>query len=222
MLIPWHKMPRGVTEALCKKARPQPSDRCALIDIVVDEMLLCHPNPNLKQVTEIAKRIVQQYPESFEDRADAGHRICTGCASLVKQLKYHVENETRGITSVRLRRPKSKRGVENTEPTTPTSAPRQSKQPMESYGCVNWHPKQLPENETRDTLQASKLLLIEQHSLGPQQRNADIVNELMKKTYCLVRYDINGGSTMCELYDIWPFLFHHRWFIQHFEHLVGV
>ena len=62
-----------------------------MINLVVDEMLLCYPNPNLKQVTQIAMRIVQQYPESFEDRADAGHRIGTGCASLVKQLKCRVE-----------------------------------------------------------------------------------------------------------------------------------
>lgn len=222
MIIPWHKMPIGVTEAISKKARPQPSDRRALINLVVDEMLLCHPNPNLKQVTIIAKRIVQMYPESFEDRADEGHRIGTGCASLVKQLKYRIENETRGNTSVRLRRPKHTKGMENDNPSTPPCAPRQSRQPSDSYGCINWHPRNLPDNETRDTLQASQLSLLEQHKMGPNQWNPDQINDLMKKTYCLVRYDINGGSTTAEVFENWPFLFHPKWCIQHFEELVGV
>jgi len=181
MIIPWHKMPRGVSEAISQKARPVPSDRRAMINLVVEEMLLCHPNPNLKQVTQVAKRIVRQYPESFEDRADEGQRIGTGCASLAKQLKCRVENETRGATSVRLRRPKSKRGIENDEPSTPTSATRQSKQPKDSYGCINWHPRKLPNNETRETLQAAQLELLEQHNLGHQLWNADKINTLMKK-----------------------------------------
>lgn len=217
MAIPWSKMPKGVKEAIANHSRPSPGDRRAMVNVVVDEMMIYHPNPNMNQVTCIAKRIVKEHPDSFEDRADVGQRIGSGSASFAKQLKNRVENKTRGNDAVRLRLKKSTCRMSSAGNVSDGENGTRRK---DSYGCVNWNPS-LPAGETNETLKSAQEALKEQYTLGPERWDTRSVDEGMKKTFCVQRSDINGGATTPELCEDWPFLFQCRWFLGHFDELVG-
>jgi hypothetical protein len=72
---------------------------------------------------------------------------------------------------------------------------------------VNWNPTALPPGETVETLRAAHTLLINQFLLGPVRWDTIIIDDLMKKTYSIQRYDINGGCLTAEVIEKWPFIY---------------
>ena len=63
--------------------------------ILISAMVSHHPNPNIKQAAAVARRVVREHPDSFEDRTDDGERMGSGYCSLTKQLKNRVEHINR-------------------------------------------------------------------------------------------------------------------------------
>jgi hypothetical protein len=211
MPIPWSKMPK------------QLKDRRQFVTILTEEMMQFHPNPCFKQVLIVVKRLVHQYPDSFEDRTDANEKMGTGCMSLATQIKNKIDNLTRGDSIVRLRQQKTRRILTENNTESESAAQSVSKKTItkDSYGCVNWNPKNLPVGETKESLELAQKQLLEQHQLGPDRWDVNTIDELMNKTYCLQRYAINEKSPISILLDSWPLLFRPRWFLKHFETLVG-
>jgi hypothetical protein len=160
----------------------------------VDEMLKHHPNPNLKQTTVVARKIVNEYPDSLEDRTDQGHRIGTGCASLVKQLKNRIDNVNRGDNTARLRCARKRQVHENEDNETESSIDVRSVKPKDSYGCVNWRRHDVPSGETIESLREAQTALKNQYALGPEHWDVSIIDELMSKTYYIQWEDITEGA----------------------------
>jgi hypothetical protein len=105
--------------------------------------------------------------------------------------------------------------------TTVTSS--QKVKPQDSYGCINWHPRELPQGETVESLEACRLQLIDQFRMGPGHWDVSTVDQLMAKTYVLQRWAINDTEfTVSSVLEKWPMLFRMRWYVKHFETLVGI
>lgn len=96
---------------------------------------------------------------------------------------------------------------------------------MDSYGCVNRQPSQLPEGENRESLNEKKRELLSIYS-QEGQRGADQrrVGDLMTLMYEPQRSDINATPSLSvsDLQKEWPFLFMQKFLLQHFCTLTGI
>lgn len=197
--------------------RAAQSDRLKMIRVTVDE-IRCHCiNPSRSQCAEIARDVVTQYPKTFGDVTDEGDVLGCGYTSLLNQIKTRVEHLNWHNTLSRVRQSKIK---------APESTfPRNSFNLLDSYGCVNWQPKDLPEGETPDSLEVKRQMLITLFTTeGPRKVDASRVDELMAITYLKQRDLINSSPPpqVSTIRDEWPFLFEKRWLCSHFETLTGV
>lgn len=96
---------------------------------------------------------------------------------------------------------------------------------IDSYGCVNWQPEDLPEGETLESLEEKRQVLVDTFSAeGHRGADRGRVDELMKITYICQRHSINASPapTISVLPENWPFLFTQRWLGTHFSMLTGV
>lgn len=64
--VPWSKMPSEITRKLKNKERPTGRGRRELIRLIVGEILTTCPSPG-KHLSEISRKIVSSYPQSFLD-----------------------------------------------------------------------------------------------------------------------------------------------------------
>uniref|UniRef100_UPI003AAB2257 uncharacterized protein n=1 Tax=Centroberyx gerrardi TaxID=166262 RepID=UPI003AAB2257 len=192
-----------------------------MVRVIVDAMREICVYPSLSQCAVVAKSIIEQYPDSFEDLTDEGDRMGSGHFTLCSQLKTRVDNLNRNNTLARLRIPKRPAvTVENSQPALSRKCAR-----TDSYGCINWQPSELPEGETRESLREKKEEL---KSIFTQegQKGADRgrVNELMMITCEPQHRAINAAPapSIHQLKSEWPFLFMKRFLIQHFSTLTGI
>uniref|UniRef100_A0A9J8DLI9 Uncharacterized protein n=1 Tax=Cyprinus carpio carpio TaxID=630221 RepID=A0A9J8DLI9_CYPCA len=174
-----------------------------------------------RQCAELAKSIVDKYPESFEDRTEEGEQLGNGYYTLSKQLRIRIDFLNRDNTLTRLRKPK--RMVPAVDEDLPGPSRKCAK--TDSYGCVNWQPSQLPEGQNRESLYEKKIELMTIYS-KEGQRGADQkrVIDLMTLLYEQQRRDINTtpSPTMSDLQNEWPFLFMQKFLLQHFCTLTGI
>lgn len=215
--VPWKKMPQGIKEAVKKQKRPNPSDRRKMVRILVDSMQEQTINPARAQCAIIAKRIVQQHPQCFADRADDDEILGCGYFSLLTQIKSRVEHVNRNNTLARLRAPKSATRGLTVAPQHPVG--------VDSYGCINWQPQETPDGETEESLESSRALLCNLYSeKGPLATDDEETRKLMHKTYFLQRQNINGPPVLAvkEIQQMWPYLFQPRHMFEHFASLTGI
>lgn len=219
--VPWEKMHESLRRSLLQKKRPRLADRRHMVRVIADSVRQVCLNPPFKQCAELAKTIVDMYPESFEDRTEEGERLGCGYFTLSKQLRTRIEFLNRDNTFTRLRKPKQSGSSNEVENSTPT--PKCAK--IDSYGCVNWQPQELPEGESQDSLQEKKKELISTYSQqGQRAAEQRRVGELMELTYVQQRREINGtpSRSVSELQKEWPFLFIPKFLLQHFNKLTGI
>ena len=62
-------------------------------------------NPTKAHAMEVARRVVQKYPDSLEDRADEGEKLGNGFHPLAIQLKGDIEHVNTNNVVARLRKP---------------------------------------------------------------------------------------------------------------------
>lgn len=150
---------------------------------------------------------MEKYPKSFADVTMEGDLIGCGYGCLLNQIKTRVEHVNRDNTLVRVR--KTKRINENES--TPSSESTASKcAKTDSYGCIIWHPVDLPEDETPESVEEKRKEMVKLFSQeGPRAAERGQVEEWMKTTYASQRYAINNNPppSIDELKDQWPFLF---------------
>lgn len=217
--IPWGKMTPNLRTCLAQGKRPEASDRRHMVRVIVDSIREVCLNPTKRQCSEIAQSIIQKYPNSFSDKTEEGELIGCGYYSLLCQLKIRVEHLNRNNTMARLRKPKRTDEVDNSQPSTSKSAK------LDSYGCVNWNPTELPEGETVESLEIKRKEMLSLFSQeGPRAAERSKVQELMKMTFIAQRHSINASPppSISDLQARWPFLFMKRFVCAHFEELTGV
>ncbi|XP_063074168.1 uncharacterized protein LOC134464751 [Engraulis encrasicolus] len=214
--IPWDKMPATLLRSISKQERANPPDRRAMVRIVVDSMRRHCPNPNRAACTAVARMIVSSHPLTFTDRTVDGVQIGIGYYSLINQLKTRVEHLNRNSTTDRIRKPRTTQDGHVTKPV---------RSKTDSYGCVNWQPKSIPEGETIDTLEEKrKNLKAIFESVGPRAAEWPATEKCMDVTYAYQRHMINvcPPPSISDLKDQWPVLFTPRGLFSHFKTLTGI
>uniref|UniRef100_A0A672J7H0 Uncharacterized protein n=1 Tax=Salarias fasciatus TaxID=181472 RepID=A0A672J7H0_SALFA len=219
--VPWEKTHESLRHCLAQGKRPEAADRRHMVRVIAEAIREICLNPPFRQCAELAKIIVDKYPESFEDRTEEGERMGNGYYTLSKQLRTRIEFLNRDNTLARLRKPKQL--VHALDEDLPGPSKKCAK--MDSYGCVNWQPSELPEGENRVSLLEKKRELLTIYS-QEGQRGADHrrVSELMTLLYEQQRRDINATPppNMSDLQKEWPFLFVQKFLLQHFCTLTGI
>ncbi|XP_062844373.1 uncharacterized protein LOC134303045 [Trichomycterus rosablanca] len=218
--IPWDKMPASLTLAVSRGERANPADRRAMVRTVVSAMQNHCPNPNRAACAEVAKEIVSKYPLTFADTTEEGEQLGIGYYSLVNQLKARVEHVNRYNVSDRIRKPRTCSETGDGSASTKTVRCK-----VDSYGCINWQPKCLPEGETADSLEnRRKTMVAIFQSAGPRAVDMLDIDKSMSLTYIYQRHMINTSPppSISEIEEQWPFIFTKRGLCSHFKTLTGI
>uniref|UniRef100_A0A8C6MD43 Zgc:113210 n=1 Tax=Nothobranchius furzeri TaxID=105023 RepID=A0A8C6MD43_NOTFU len=157
--IPWQRFPLRLSQAITSGVRAHPEDRRSMVRIVVEAMQVHCKIPKRSACEEIAKIIVNTHPQTFADFTDKGERLGSGHYSLLRSIKCRVEHVNRDNVTHRLRRPKRTRNEEDCSPERDDTS-KVVRRLVDSYGCINWHPVQLPEGETQTSLEEKKNRLL--------------------------------------------------------------
>ncbi|XP_048104970.1 uncharacterized protein LOC125298311, partial [Alosa alosa] len=215
--VPWGKMPVSLRNAMSQEQRAAQPDRLQMIRVIIDAVRLHCVNPTRAQCAEIARTVVAQYPKTFGDVTDEGELLGCGYTSLLNQLKTRVEHVNRNNTLARIRKPKR---------ANPESIPQKNSfNKLDSYGCVDWQPQDLPEGETSDSLEVKRQMLVTLYKTeGPRRVDMVRVDDLMQLTYVKQRDLINSSPPpqVSTILEEWPFLSQKRWLCLHFEKLTGI
>lgn len=217
--VPWQQTPESLRRAIAEGRRVEAADRRLMVRITVDAMRVHCLNPNKKVCSEIAKTIVSEYPESFADLSKEGELLSRRYSSLLTQIKTRVEHVNRN-TENRIRRPKTSKKGEHSNRQAKTARTK-----VDSYGCINWHPQDLPEGETPESLENKRQIMATIfNSASPRGVDRGDVDEFMRLTYINQRHMINAwpAPSIGDVKEQWPFLFTKRWLCAHFHMLTGV
>ncbi|KAL7396912.1 hypothetical protein ABVT39_013489 [Epinephelus coioides] len=175
--IPWNKMPASLLKATLRGQRARPEDRRAWKRTVVSAMQEHCPNPNKAACDEIAKMIMSKYPSTFADMTEEDEQLGVGYYSLVKQLKARVEHANRNNVSEKIRRPRIMSQTSDDGSTKTVWCK------VDSYGCINWQPKCVPEGETSKSLEdRRKDIMAIFQSAGPRAVDRPDVDESIRLT----------------------------------------
>lgn len=205
-------MPSELVHSLKEKKRPKPSLRLQMVRIVCESIKEICNNPGKHSLTKIAKQIVNKYPEAFSDMI-CEDIVCGGYASLTKQLVVRFQNVNRGSSINVLKRKKKNED---------SSADAKRICTSDQYGCVNWQPDRLPDNETHVSQEKKKEDMKIMFSQGPlTYKNSNFLT-LLNETYYTQRTEINRKQMTDYLVAEWPLLFTTVGFFNHFNSLVGI
>ncbi|XP_064482760.1 uncharacterized protein LOC135395533 [Ornithodoros turicata] len=195
--VPWDDMPASLKRALQQKIRPTPRDRRKMVRLIVARAMELCPRPLKHQLSVIAQRIINEYPNSFKDCLD-GTVIGSGYDSLLNQFCARVENELRNeehADRVRVRKSQSHHQKE--------------------YGC-----KSAPKGTSSlEECEREKESLKDMHM--QMTASAEEVTVLMNSTFPLQHKEVRSG-TIAELKVSWPYLFEEIGLFCHFKNLVGL
>ncbi|KAL4000607.1 NLR family CARD domain-containing protein 3 [Sarotherodon galilaeus] len=203
--------PLRLSHAITRGDRAHPEDRRSMVRIVVEAMqVLCR---NLKRASceEVAMIIVNRYPQIFADFTEKGERLGCGHYSLLRSIKSRVEHRTRN--------------EEDCSPNSNATSPKKVRCLVDSYGCINWQPVELPEGETPASLEEKKdILLTIFNSQGRGAVERPDVDDFMCLTYISQHQLINScpSLSMAEIQELWPFLFTRKGLSNHFHKLTGI
>ncbi|KAL3969870.1 metabotropic glutamate receptor 7 [Sarotherodon galilaeus] len=223
--IPWERFPLRLSHAITRGDRAHPEDRGSMVRIVVEAMHVHCRNPKRASCEEVAKIIVNRYPQTFADFTEKGERLGCGHYSLLRSIKSRVEHVNRDNTTHRLRQTKRTRNEEDYSPNSNATSPKKVRCLVDSYSCINWQPVELPEGETPASLEEKKhILLTIFNSQGPGAVERPDVDDFMCLTYISQQQLINScpSLSVAEIQEQWPFLFTRKGLSNHFYKLTGI
>ena len=199
-----------------------PSEKRAIIRIVVDYMINTLHTTKRNVAAKIAKAICDKYPKSLTDSLNYDESWGCGFQSLFVQIYNAVLYK-----SVKDKSPKSsgtKRSLQgNNDSDDEAQLQRgkelESKRKQDEYRCVNYAPL-LTNDETPESQEEARVKLIELFSSG--KNNSDVCS-LMNKTYPTLRATIKDLSVDLQLIpENWPFLQMVEYFLDHSSHLLAI
>ena len=185
--------------------------RNEVVRCVVDDIVKLCKTPSRKQLNTVAEKLVTKWCTLKDEFG--GCTIGCGYTSLRNQIENRVAYLKRPVSVQRKSGSNLKRRLEYDE--------NSRKVIRDGYGCVDFLPVNLPEEETAESLNQKQQQLKEMHSQR-NWREADVTT-MMAATYISQRQDLVGGHvlSMAEIQAEWPFLVQPKWMVQHLERLVG-
>ena len=120
-------LPAVVRKELDNQERPTARERREVIRIITAEIIATCKTPAKKHLSEVARKMVLEYPKSFKDIIE-GEVVGSGYDSLTKQLQCRVDNNKRNETL----------GKKRAIPDDISTVPENKKQWKDSYGCIQW------------------------------------------------------------------------------------
>ena len=204
-------MPATLQDDLKRKERALPSKTRQMIRVIVDEILRHCRKPRRKELSLIASKIVNKYPDSFLDHI-GDSKIGSGFDSLLCQLETRVANVNRV-------KPHRVADQATDSDDSECSEPPKKMRAACSYGTKDWQPA-LPSSETSASQMSKKELMIEWHS--KEEWDIPEITQLLNDTYPTIRSVINCGSSITVITAEWPFLVEEHGMLHHFQRLVGI
>lgn len=188
--------------------------------MVCDDILKVDANPKQKNLSIIAERIVAAYPNSFVD--DIGGKIIgSGSASVLRQLENRINNLKRGEKSLPFGASASS-SLASTSDEEGGCKPKRAKM-QDSYGCINWQPKELPPGEDETTHKDKVIAFKQMYSANRDTWDMEIISSHMDSLYFTIRTQINSKCmTIDALLEEYPFLMEDNSMMSHFKKLVGI
>uniref|UniRef100_A0A3Q4GXA0 Zgc:113210 n=1 Tax=Neolamprologus brichardi TaxID=32507 RepID=A0A3Q4GXA0_NEOBR len=187
----------------------QSQEETELIQRTVVEAMQVHcRNPKRASFEEVAKIIVNRYPQTFADFTEKGERLGCGHYSLLRSIKSRVEHVNR-----------------DNIPNSNATSPKKVRCLVDSYGYINWQPVEFPEGEMPASLEKKKhILLTIFNSQGPGAVERPDVDDYMCLTYISQCQLINRCRllSVAEIQEQWPFLFTRKGLSNHFHKLTGI
>ncbi|KAL4008436.1 hypothetical protein ACER0C_002288 [Sarotherodon galilaeus] len=210
--IPWERFPLRLSHAITRGDRAHPEDRRSMVRIVVEAMQVHCRNPKRASCEEVAKIIVNRYPQTFADFTEKGERLGCGHYSLLRSIKSRVEHVNRDNTTHRLCQTKRTRNEEDCSPNSNATPPKKVRCLVDSYGCINWQPEK------------KHILLTIFNSEGPGAVERPDVDDFMCLIYISQQQLINScpSLSVAEIQEQWPFLFTRKGLSNHFYKLTGI
>lgn len=202
--VPWKMLPPVVRKKLHNQERPTARERREVIRIIAAEILATCKTPAKKHLSEVARKMVLEYPKSFKDIIE-GEVVGSGYDSLTKQLQSRVDNYKRTENLAK------KRII-----TDDITVPDEKKQRKDSYGCIQWESGPVNVEEQMKKKKDMQKLFLENN------RNEKQIQQLVSDTFSMQRRDIMSGKETRALVEEWPLLFSLVGMKAHFKLLTGV
>jgi hypothetical protein len=211
--IPWEIMPRTLMDCCSKEQRPTKADMRQLAKVIGDKIWTENKKPGRQNLREIAQKVINKYPRSFQDEVPGVGVLGDGLTSLTNRLAFYVDNKNRQPGNSLKRKV-----VEATNKRIPSG-----KIAKDSFGCVRWQPSQLPENESKETQEQHRIWLVNEYPKTAP--NLQKVASLMTITYASQRMTINegneAGTHLSDILEKWPYLKKPEFLFEHFHELMG-
>ncbi|KAG8000940.1 hypothetical protein GBF38_018242, partial [Nibea albiflora] len=203
--VPWNMLPAVVRKKLHNQERPTARERREVIRIITAEILATCKTPAKKHLSEIARKMVLQYPKSFKDIIE-GEVVGSGYDSLTKQLQCRVDNYKRNETLGK------KRIIQEDV----SFVSENKKQRKDSYGCIQWESGPVNvEAQMKKKKDMQKMFL-------ENERNEKQIEQLISDTFVSQRNNIMSGMDTRAFAEEWPLLFSLVGMKAHFKLLTSV
>ncbi|XP_078028604.1 uncharacterized protein LOC144464683 [Epinephelus lanceolatus] len=203
--VPWNMLPAILRKKLHNQEWPTARERREVIRIITAEILATCKTPAKKDLSEVARKKVLEYPESFKDVIE-GEVVGSGYHSLTKQLQCRVDNYKRNEAL----------GKKRIIPDDTSTVPENKKQWKDSYGCIQWESGPVNvEAQMKKKKDMQKIFL-------ENERNEKQIEQLISDTFISQRNDIISGKDTQALTEEWPLLFSLVGMKAHFKLLTGV
>lgn len=203
--VEWSRVPKPIMKVLEASKWLSGLHKSKLVRVVMDQVLALCQTPKKADLKLVAELIVKKYPQSFQDQI-GGDVVGNGIESLLLKLIHRRDNLTRSPDILSFKRRMA-----------PIKTPLK-KRPCDSYGCVNWQPG-VPEDLT--DINACSLEMKEAMTQPASQWNLSRLQKAMEITFPSQRQQINGGASVADLQEEWPFLFQKEGIGMHYHLLMG-
>jgi len=228
LAIPWADFPEDFRNAVAANEVPCRRSKRQLNAFLADNLLKTLQKTDLNTVRSIVSAVLEKYPGAFEESI-GGKKVGTGFSTFVTSLHNAVQYR-RLISPEPSLRPQKRRSIVNADDENegadcddPEAV--QVKPKLDDYGCRRWLPRELPPNETENSIETKKKWLFEQyHSAScPDQPTAEQILRFMDITYIAQRAAIvnrPNDSTVDSVLTEWPFLREEVHFLNHASKLI--
>jgi hypothetical protein len=204
----------GHQELLESLKRMNAKELAKICNIVSEQLVRKNQGKNLhlRDWLRASASMAEKYPIHFLDNLMPGCKSFDFCKN---KLSTHGDYITRG-TNPRKRLNPQLADEEDGE------RRKKQKSKADEYGCIEWSTKELPPDETLESLTEHQKSMIAMNKDPPSSQNQEKAITLMDKCYGPIRDDLNKFLCLSSLKSNWPFLFSTRAAELHFKRLMGI
>ncbi|XP_023314544.1 uncharacterized protein LOC106657059 isoform X2 [Trichogramma pretiosum] len=211
----WDKIPGDILNDLNAGRNLRDGDRNVVLCLVRDYMYYGIKDCRRSKAMELAQMLCAKYPASFSatvgtSKQTFGNGYEDTFDSLYNKVMYKKWSDEQEKKRTR----NSNESSDSEEEQVIKKKQKITK--FDVYGCEEYAPP-LPEAETLDTQETTRLQLLDQYKL----ENTENVDEMMMKCYPTIRMKLNEKPDLLDIEKDWPFLQTPEFFLQHCNRLLG-